>query len=248
MKVQLLSDIHLEFEYYPYPQVDADVVVLAGDIHTKERGVQWALEEITDKQVIYVLGNHDYYGKAYPKLANKLKDLTKGTNIHVLENDIVTIDGVNFLGCTLWTDFDLFGNARVSGYECQQIMTDYKKIRRSPNFAKLRSIDTAVFHRQSVKWLTKALTKHQGQTNVIVTHHAPSINSVPDIYRKDISSAAYASNLEDFILENKPDYWLHGHIHSSTDYKVGECRILCNPRGYPDGPNPDFQSNFVFKL
>ena len=152
------------------------------------------------------------------------------------------------MGVLLWTDFELFGDARLSGYECQQIMTDYKKIRRTPGFAKLRSIDTAIIHSQSIKWLGKSLSKHQGQTNVVVTHHAPSIQSVQKKYQNDIATAAYASNLENFILENKPDFWFHGHMHSSSDYKIGGCRILCNPRGYPDGPNSEFEAGFSLTL
>jgi len=248
MKIQLLSDLHIEFDYYAYPKSDADVVVLAGDIHTKDRGVKWALEEIKDRPVIYVLGNHDFYGKAYPKLLDSVKTLTKNTNIHVLENDLVTIDGVNFLGCTLWTNFELFGDARVSGYECQQVMTDYKKIRRAPNFAKLRSIDTAVIHSQSVKWLEKTLEEHRGETNVVVTHHGPSIKSVPEMYLNDVTTAAYVSNLEGLIERYKPDYWMHGHLHSSCDYMVGGCRVLCNPKGYPDSINSDYRPDLCFAI
>ena len=110
MKIQLLSDLHIEFQSYEYPDCDSDVVVLAGDIHTKGQGVKWAIENILDKPVIYVLGNHEYYGKTYPKLVAEVKELARGTNVHILERDVVTINGVNFLGCTLWTDFELFGD------------------------------------------------------------------------------------------------------------------------------------------
>ncbi len=248
MKIQLLSDLHIEFEYYAYPKADADVVVLAGDIHTKDRGVKWALEEIKDKPVIYVLGNHDFYGKAYPKLVDSVKALTKDSNIHVLENDLVTIDGVNFLGATLWTNFELFGDARVSGYECQQVMSDYKKIKRAPDFAKLRSIDTAVIHRRSVKWMERTLEEHQGETNVVVTHHGPSLKSVPEMYLNDVTTAAYVSNLEELIVRHKPNYWMHGHLHSSSDYMVGGCRVLCNPKGYPESINSDYRSDFCLEI
>lgn len=248
MKIQLLSDLHIEFQYYAYPKADADVVVLAGDIHTKDRGVKWALDEIKDKPVIFDLGNHDFYGKAYPKLIGSLKELTKNTNIHVLENDLVTIDGVNFLGCTLWTDFELFGDARISGYECQQVMTDYKKIRCSPNFAKLRSIDTAMIHSRSVKWLEENLDEHRGENNVVVTHHAPSLKSVPEMYLNNIITPGYASDLEGLIKKHKPDYWMHGHLHSSSDYMIGDCRVLCNPKGYPDSLNSDFKPELYLDI
>ena len=166
MKIQVLSDLHIEFETFEFESNDADVVVLAGDIHIKDKGVAWALENIKDKPVIYVLGNHEFYGKAYPKHVDALKQQVQGSNIHVLENDIFTIDGVNFLGCTLWTDFALYGDPRLAGYHCQQVMTDFKKIRLSPKFSKLRSIDVATIHRRSLQWLQEALNKRRS----IVVH------------------------------------------------------------------------------
>ena len=127
MKLHLLSDLHSEFEDYEYIETDSDVVVLAGDTNIKERGVAWALDTIKEKPIVYIMGNHEYYGSAYPKLANSLKEKCKGTNLHLLENGSFTYQNVNILGCTLWTDFELFGDPRVFGYECQQVMSDYKK-------------------------------------------------------------------------------------------------------------------------
>src|SRR5690606_16443232 len=117
------------------------------------KGVDWALQTIKGKPVIYVLGNHEFYGATIQKLIHKLKEKTKGTNIHILERDVITIEGVNFLGCTLWTDFELFGDPRHAGYHCQQVMTDYRKIRHLPNYSKIRTIDTAVMHKRSHWWL-----------------------------------------------------------------------------------------------
>jgi hypothetical protein len=102
----------------------------------------------------HVLGNHEYYGKAIPKHTKQMRELFEGSNVRVLENDRAVIDGVVFLGCTLWTDFRLFGDPRVAGFEATQKMTDYKKIRVSPTYRRLRSIDTAGEHYQSLQWLT----------------------------------------------------------------------------------------------
>lgn len=246
MKVQLLSDLHIEFKEYLYPDCDSDVVVLAGDIHTKTNGFKWALESIKNKSVIYVLGNHEFYGKAYPKLIADLKSVAKGTNVHILENDTITLEGVNFMGCTLWTDFELFGSARLSGYECQQIMTDYKKIKRSPQYSKVRSIDLAVINKHSTVWLAEELEKHSNETNIVVTHHGPSITSVPEWLRDDQITPAYVSDMVGFIEKYKPQYWLHGHLHNSSDYVVDKCRVLCNPKGYPGEENPSFNPQFCF--
>ena len=248
MKLHLLSDLHIEFEDYRNSIPDCDAVVLAGDIHTKHSGVKWAIENIKHIPVIYVLGNHEYYGKTYPKLAGQLKTLAEGTNVHVLENDVLTLDGVNFLGCTLWTDFELLGYPRIAGYKCQQAMNDYKKIKRLPNYSKIRSIDVAVIHKRSRKWLEENLVKLQGQKNVVVTHHAPSIQSIPALKHSDIHASAYASNLEDIIVKYEPAVWLHGHLHNSSDYQINNCRVLANPRGYVNENNPAFDSELVFEI
>jgi len=233
MKVLVLSDLHVEFEDSTIDTSNVDVVILAGDIHIKKNGVKWINENIQKTPVVYVLGNHEFYGKAYPKLVHDLKKSTIGSNIHILEKDSISVEGVNFLGCTLWTDFELLGDPRIAGYECQQVMTDYKKIRVSPKFSKLRSIDVASIHRQSLTWLCSELESLEGQTNVVVTHHAPSAKSLPEQFKNDIVSSAYASDLEHVILQYSPKYWIHGHLHNSSDYEIGNTRVLCNPKGYP---------------
>jgi len=248
MKIQLLSDLHIEFESYGYPDVDSDVVVLAGDIHTKTHGVLWAIENITDKPVIYVLGNHEYYGKTYPKLIDTAKELAKGSNVHVLENEVITLDGVNFLGCTLWTDFRLYGDPRIAGYHCQQAMNDYRKIKKLPGYSKIRSIDVAQIHHASKTWLAKELKARKGAKNIVLTHHGPSLKSVSAEFKNDLTTAAYVSNMESFIEEYEPWYWLHGHMHNSSDYFIGDCRVLCNPRGYSCEENTEFMPNLVFEV
>lgn len=248
MRVQVLSDLHIEFEDLEIEKVDSDVVVLAGDIHVKGKGVSWALKNIEDKPVLYVLGNHEFYGKAYPKLIESLKEDTKGTNVTVLEKDTVAINDVNFMGCTLWTDFELFGDPRIAGYHCQQIMNDFKKIRLSPKYSKLRSIDVSAIHRRSLQWLKSELEKHRGEKNVVITHHGPSRISLPDGKEEDMGSSSYVSNLEYVIEEFAPKYWVHGHLHNSSTYQVDNCKVVCNPRGYPDERNKEFTQDFVFQV
>ncbi len=248
MKIQLLSDLHIEFATYKYPETGSDVVVLAGDIHTKTQGVQWALENITDKPVIYIFGNHEFYGKTYPKLIDTAKELTKGTNVHILENEVLTIDDVNFLGCTLWTDFKLYGDPRIAGYHCQQSMNDYRKIKRLPGYSKMRAIDTGRIHRESKAWLAKELEAKKGAKNVVVSHHGPSMKSVSTEFQRDLTTAAYVSKLESFIEEYTPSYWLHGHTHNSSDYRIGGCRVLCNPKGYFGEENPEFKPSAIFEI
>ena len=101
MKLQIQSDIHLEFEDYELDYAGSDVIVLAGDIHIGKKGIKWIFERITDTPVIYVLGNHDYYQNIYPKLIRDIKLQIQGSNIYLLENDSLQIENIVFHGCTL---------------------------------------------------------------------------------------------------------------------------------------------------
>ncbi|ABL98519.1 metallophosphoesterase [Shewanella amazonensis] len=248
MNIRLYSDLHIEFEDFHAPADGADVVVLAGDVDVGVRGIDWIVRQEFSCPVIYVMGNHEYYNHRYPSLLGKVKQHAAGKNIHILENESVEIDGVRFHGATLWADFKLFGDPRVAGYECQQVMRDYKKIRKEPSYSKLRSIDVASIHNQSLSWLAESLASSKSSVNVVVTHHAPSMLSVPAYYQDNLVTAAYASDLSAFIDEHKPDYWLHGHLHTSSNYYLGACQVLANPKGYKGEVNESFDPSFSLTL
>ena len=107
MKLQILSDIHNEFSVLPIPHTNADVVILAGDIDIKNRAIEWAKQ--FEKPVLYVLGNHEFYGEQFQKIREATRELTQGTNVHFLDDEEVVINGIRFLGGILWTDFKLYG-------------------------------------------------------------------------------------------------------------------------------------------
>jgi len=248
MRVHILSDIHLELGEREFDFSKPDLLILAGDIHMGLKGLAWILERVKDIPVIYVLGNHEYYKNSYPKLVHKIKQSAKGTNVHILENESIILDGITFHGATLWTDFELLGDPRVAGFECQQKMNDYHLIKRDPSYSKLRSVDMHVMHKESLQWLEKSLSESISKTNVVVTHHAPSIQSIPEKFRNDLVSAGYASNIESFIQKTKPDLWIHGHIHEACDYYIGQTRVISNPKGYP-GENADgYRDNLIVEI
>lgn len=126
-------------------------------------------------------------------------------------------------------------------------MTDYKKIRVSPGYSRLRSIDTAVIHQGSRNWLQSQLEKESDNT-VVITHHAPSSRSLPESRRDDLTSAAYASHLDEVVEQSNAKLWIHGHLHNSSDYRIGKTRVLCNPRGYPDERNDRFAPGLVVSV
>ncbi|MDR2918565.1 MAG: metallophosphoesterase [Tannerella sp.] len=232
MKIQIISDLHNEFGTSNLKFENIDMLIVAGDLDLGIKGITW-LKEITENiPIIYVLGNHEYYKGSYPKTLNKIKSASLGTNIHVLENESVVINNITFHGATLWTDFELFGNPQVYGSICQAKMNDYRLIRLEPTYSKLRSIDTYQMHKKSLNWLENSLSRSDTPINVVITHHAPSMKSIPDEFKEDMLSSAYASDLEPIILKRKPDFWIHGHIHTPIDYKIGSTRVICNPHGY----------------
>jgi len=248
MRVQILSDLHNEFGVFEYDFSNIDLLILAGDIDLGLKGFEWISEKVKDIPVLYVLGNHEYYKHSYPKLLHKIKDISSNSNIHILEKESIIIENIAFHGTTLWTNFELFGDPKIAGYLCQQRMSDYKLIRLDPSYSKLRSINTHVMHYESLEWLRKSLLNSTKEKNFVITHHAPSIQSIANKYKEDILSAAFASNLDEFIIETKPDFWVHGHVHEPFDYYIGKTRIICNPKGYPDEPYTNYKSKFVIEI
>lgn len=247
MRVHVLSDLHLEFGPFDLSGVDADLVVLAGDIHTKLNGIRWIRETLPDTTAIYLAGNHEYYGEKLPRLLEKIRDEAQGTRIHLLENNSVEFGGYRFFGASLWTDFDLFGDHHVGMHEALR-MNDYKRIRKSPSYRKLLPSDTRMLHHMTVRELSRFLDREDNSRSIVITHHAPSRLSLPASRKNDPLSCAYASNLDDLIGRHRPLLWIHGHIHESRDYRIGPTRILCNPRAYVDEPNPSFDPRLVIDL
>ncbi|MCH6256243.1 metallophosphoesterase [Puniceicoccaceae bacterium K14] len=248
MRVHILSDLHIEFGEFQLPKVDADVLVFAGDVHTKLNGIKWIKENASqDIPVIYVMGNHEFYGSKYPRLIEKIKTEAEGTNIHILENESVPINGYHFFDCTLWTDLNLFGNPMLGGIEAQR-MNDYKRIRTSTTYKKLSPQDTKRIHTQALNAMKAFLETTKNEKSIIVSHHAPSIRSLPKEKQENPISVAYTSHLDEFIEEHSPALWIHGHIHESQDYRIGNTRIIANPRAYVDDPNLNFEASFVIEI
>src|SRR5688572_2867209 len=107
MKLHILSDLHLEFGPFDMPAVDADVLILAGDINLGPAGLNEYAGLARRKRILYVAGNHEYYRHTFPGLNEVLSDVALESGIAFLDNRAVEIDGVRFLGCTLWTDFEV---------------------------------------------------------------------------------------------------------------------------------------------
>lgn len=248
MRLHILSDLHLEFAACQPESTEADVVILAGDIHMGRAGLKWARRHFAAQPVIYVLGNHEFYRHSIPELTETLKRETAGENIRVLENDAVEIGGVTFLGCTLWSDFALYGNRAAAMAVADQGMPDYTAIQCRAAQRFFRPWRAAGLFAESVNWLRSELAKHDRSRTVVVTHHAPSGRSLSAEHAGKSLSAAFASDLEPLLAESGVALWIHGHTHFNVDYQIGATRIYSNQRGYPDQVLAGFDPHAVIEF
>ena len=247
MKLQIFSDLHLEFKDFSPDLSQADIAIFAGDISPGTTGAEWLLALNADIPLLYVPGNHEYYRHVHGNLQRRIAGLTKGTNVHLLDDHYVEIGDIVFLGCTLWTDFNLLGNPPLSSLHCHGKMNDYRCIRTPPKYSRLTPANTISFHNQSREWLNSTLRQFTDHKVVVVSHHAPSALSIPEMYSQSELSAAYASNLDELIMHYQPDLWIHGHIHECKDYLIGNSRVICNPRGYR-GQNNEFNEKLLIDI
>jgi predicted phosphodiesterase len=253
MKLNILSDLHLGQGVLAPPRTDADVVVLVGDIGRPEQAVAWASG--LGKPVLYVPGNHEFYGGSIAGTAAQLKQLCAGTLVRVLDDEEAVIGGVRFLGSTLWTDFLLFGDNEgrtAAAGAALRFMRDYSRIHVDDAKERLFTpLDSAVLFQRHAAWLARKLAQpHPGPT-VVITHHAPSAQSIHPRFEGSPLNACFVSNAEHLAGGDRVQLWIHGHTHDSFDYQLNGTRVVCNPRGYArDGVNENtrFDPHFIARV
>ncbi|WP_082335899.1 metallophosphoesterase [Pseudomonas syringae] len=229
MRVAVYSDLHNEFSRFEVPSVHADVIVLAGDIDVLGRGVTWANEVFT-KTVIYCCGNHEFFRGHIDRTLEKMRAVA-APHVHVLENQILHIDGVRFIVATAWTDYTSTGNEVMAALVCSQNMNDFKKIRADTNYRRLRPADLITRNHATYRFLKGALETPFGGKTVVVTHHCPIRESAGDEFDEHYS-AAYYNEWHDLVV--LADVWFFGHTHACVDMFYEGCRLVSNPRGYPN--------------
>lgn len=254
MKIAIASDLHLEFgDINLVNEENAEVLILAGDVcvarHTTNNemklsyGVRYfEFFKRVAKQfntVLYVMGNHEHYSNKFEDTATNLHSmLATMDNCHLLQRDTIQINGVNFIGATLWTDMNDYDELTM---QCMKdYMNDYRAIKRQytgrSGEHKFTPRFTVSEHVRDFDYIKTVASMNRGDSrskNVVITHHAPSQLSIHEKYKEDtIMNGAFCSNLDDWIRDSSIDLWVHGHTHSSFDYNIGSTRVLCNPRGY----------------
>ncbi len=262
MKLQIVSDLHLEFSPFWIENAGADALVLSGDIclvdylyrsadspYAEKAHMFRAFFEHVSKEfelVFYVLGNHEHYRGDFDTTANKLRCFLP-ENVILLDHEHFDWQGFRFIGGTLWTNFN--NGDPIAKMTVENGLNDYHLIKRVHR--KLRAYDTERAHVEFKNYIDENLTDN----TIVLGHHAPSFNSITEEYRASFyMNTGYASSLEEFILDRPQiKLWTHGHVHSSHDYMIGNTRIAANPRGYHKAPetkpeNPNFDPAKVFEI
>lgn len=242
VRVRVLSDLHLKYAPFTAPEVEADVVALAGDIDRGVNGVRWACAQFGSIPVLYVLGNHEFYrGCVEDVQADCAREAAAGNgSVRILQDGECVTGGVAFLGATLWTGFELFGAERRAEVAAvaREAMRDFRLVQvRSPT-GEAAALDPGYAQRafrRSFAWI-QARTRWQhaaGRKVCVITHFAPSQGSLAVRHRTDPVSAYFVNDLDDWLRAEGPELWIHGHTHDGFDYRVGRTRVVCNARGYP---------------
>lgn len=253
MFIRVVSDVHLEFGNHRIVEMPTDkdtILVIAGDLAILQKPDTYRdfLENVCNQfhSVIYVYGNHEFYHGTFTKSSDRFsKHVEHLTNLyHGYELDVI-IDNVAFVGSILWTNF---GNSPIYKIDAKLGMNDFRYIQYLTR--KFTPDDAGNFFDKTLsEHIIPNAKKHlQSDKNVvIISHHAPSFQSIHPRYKNSNLNYAYASDLEQIILDLKPKYWIHGHVHDTFDYKIDETRIICNPVGYVHERNPNYNPTLILE-
>lgn len=267
MRITLMSDIHIEFrDKFTPTNPGSDVLILSGDIfvidyltrnldspyHALALDFLDFIDRVCKewKHVIYICGNHEfYYGRIDTHVKLLRQFLSYYENLHILDNQSVIIDGIKFVGSTMWTDANKKDPMTI--HHLGERMNDFRLIswKSGPRaYQKLKVSETVHIHERSVEYLKSEISGYDGKV-VVCTHHAPCVKSIHPRYKGDYhANGGYYSDLSELMLDN-PNIaiWTHGHTHDSFSYEIGETRVIANPKGYKD-ENKNFCPNFMVDI
>lgn len=228
MKIRLISDVHQEFyeDKALYANKGEDVLVIAGDLNVGAKTCWNRLQRFAEKtpNVVYVPGNHEYYGDSIENFDDYIKRMSYGSNVHFLNPGSVTLNGVTFIGAALWSNF---GNDYFAMQYCAKNINDFRTIK---GFYTDKCVKLYDLHSDYIKHEYEAV---EGQ-KVIVTHFLPDSACIDPVYRGEgIINKYFANDLGNWIsnLTDVP-YWLFGHTHSLVDIEIGDTKVIANPYGY----------------
>ena len=231
MRILVLSDLHLETRPISLENVNADLVVLAGDIDNGATGIEWAKRTFS-VPVLYVAGNHEYYEGEFNLVQRSLRNAAAGSHVTVLDCDTYFRNSIRFLGCSLWTDYSLAppeGRDEVIEHS-RRFNPDHLSIRMEERA--FSPEDAIALCRRHRSWLRARLAEPFSGPTVVITHFAPHRGSIASQYLNHPANPGFIVDLDEMM--GRADLWIHGHTHTAFDYQVRGTRILSNPRGYAD--------------
>lgn len=241
MKVQVLSDLHLEFhrdggvEFVDsLPTPECDCVVIAGDL-TNAKGLARSVDLVCkkfDKPIVYVTGNHEYYTADRETVEAILVEAEiRNDNFHWLSNGVVVINGQRFIGAPLW-----YRPIPPEKNHLKMSMNDGRMIRGFENWVHIENAMSIDFFRDCIE-----------ENDVVVTHYLPSNLCVAPCYQNNPLNIFFVCEMDDIIKSSKPKVWIHGHTHESIKRVIDSTRIVCNPAGYL-GENAFFKPGLVIEV
>lgn len=251
MKIRLLSDLHMEGYRYSYVPCGEDVVVLAGDIHTKGRHHELIDQIPSDTRVVMVAGNHEYYRSEFHTMNKYFKGLEERySNFKFLNNDSTTIDGVNFYGGTMYSDFYLYG---LEGFwqtitDAEKFIMDFRMSMIDDNntWRQWSTKDHQTEHAKFKDGLQHWLRETEGQKRVVVSHFVPHRNAIHPRWGASALNGYFTCDMDRHM--GWEGLWLYGHTHDSGDFMVGDTRCVGNPRGYGDENRHGFEEEKILEI
>lgn len=249
-----MSDLHVEFygtAAMPRTIDGTDFVVVAGDTC---KGLVEAVETLREAfprvEVATVPGNHEYYGSEMSEELELGRVRARQLGVHLLSDDAVTIGRARVVGCTLWTDYCLFGPdlREAAMHTARDGLMDHKRItwRKNP-WARFRPEEAAALHLRSRNFLETELAKSHSGPVIVVSHHGMTLEAVSSLNQRSLLSAAYASELLPLVDRHRPTAWISGHTHHPMRLRRNATVLVSNPRGYP-GECSSFDPAFVMEL
>lgn len=260
MKIRLLSDLHLEGNRYYYEYAGEDVVVLAGDIHTQGRH-EFILDQIpSNVKVLFVAGNHEYYGAVWEIANNYFYELqAKYPNFWFLQNENVVIDDVEFYGGTMFTDFNLYGHAQRSAAFARNGIADFSWITKMNEIPE--DFDMSYYHALERRWTTddhveefnrfshnlkEWIAEPRERKRVVISHFVPHADCSDPKFKNSPLNPYFIADMKQYFASI--DVWLFGHTHSSCDTVMDGCRLVCNPHGYGTENMAGFRRDLIVEI
>ena len=252
IRLAVVSDLHLDHSASEPLDTDelagrADLLVAAGDINTSIFGLSWCSKAAVP--CVYVLGNCEFHGGSYLGVRGKIANMAPYyPNVHLVDDSVVELEirgiKVRFLGGTLWTDYAALGKRRrdASMVAAWRALDDHRRIGMGNLF--WLPDDALVAFKNTKSFIDTELPEPFDGLTVVVTHHSPTLRAAHPGFEGDELIPAYHSSLDKLV--RRADVWIHGHTHHAVDFRLGRCRVISNPRGYP-GENPDFELR-VFEI